>query len=34
MNSTDAGLLVVCLILLFAVVSFYLDFVKKKDKSS
>lgn len=33
MNSTDAGLLVISLILLFAMVSFYLDFVKKKDNS-
>ncbi len=34
MSSTEAGLLVISLILLFAVVSFYLDFVRKKDKSS
>lgn len=33
MNSTEAGLLVMSLIVLFAVVTFYLDFVRKKDKS-
>ncbi len=34
MNNTVLGLLVVALILLFGVVSFYLDFIRKKDKSN